>query len=79
MEGANIPTRLSSSQRQGPPSPRTENQAIRVQRSPHGGVVRGQRQTMSWDGQPTNGAANVGTAEGKSQSTSPQNHLGPIR
>ncbi|XP_031435941.1 arf-GAP with SH3 domain, ANK repeat and PH domain-containing protein 3 [Clupea harengus] len=78
MEGANIPTRLSSSQRQGPPSPRTENQAIRVQRSPHGGVVRGQRQTMSWDGQPTNGAANVGTAEGKSQSTSPQNHLGPI-
>ncbi|XP_076151656.1 arf-GAP with SH3 domain, ANK repeat and PH domain-containing protein 3 [Alosa pseudoharengus] len=77
MEGANIPMRLSSSQRHGPPSPRADPQlVVRTQRPPHGGGVRAQRQTMSWDGQPPNGAASMATTEPKS--TSPQNHLGPI-
>ncbi|KAL2076853.1 hypothetical protein ACEWY4_027551 [Coilia grayii] len=82
MEGANIPTRLCSSQRlgHGPPSPRADSQAAppRLQRSPQGGLVRGQRQTMSWDGQPPNGTAHMGTSEPKTPSTAPQNHLGPI-
>ncbi|KAG5285273.1 hypothetical protein AALO_G00001460 [Alosa alosa] len=77
MEGANIPMRLSSSQRHGTPSPRADPQpVVRMQRPPHGGGVRAQRQTMSWDGQPPNGAASMATTEPKS--TSPQNHLGPI-
>ncbi|XP_041961323.1 arf-GAP with SH3 domain, ANK repeat and PH domain-containing protein 3 [Alosa sapidissima] len=77
MEGANIPMRLSSSQRHGTPSPRADPQpVVRTQRPPHGAGVRAQRQTMSWDGQPPNGAASMATTEPKS--TSPQNHLGPI-
>ncbi|XP_062378617.1 arf-GAP with SH3 domain, ANK repeat and PH domain-containing protein 3 [Sardina pilchardus] len=83
MEGANIPMRLSSSQRHGPPgphgppSPRAEAQPpLRTLRTPQGGVVRAQRQTVSWDGQPPNGAASTAPTEPKS--TSPQNHLGPI-
>ncbi|XP_030641723.1 arf-GAP with SH3 domain, ANK repeat and PH domain-containing protein 3 isoform X2 [Chanos chanos] len=54
----------SGSQRHGPPSPSSETQGFRPPRSPRGGILRGQRQTMSW--------------EGKSLSTSPQSHLGPV-
>ncbi|XP_028833301.1 arf-GAP with SH3 domain, ANK repeat and PH domain-containing protein 3 isoform X2 [Denticeps clupeoides] len=54
----------------------TDGQGSRPPKSPHGGIVRGQRHAVSWDGQPSSrqGAG----SESKSASTSPQSYLGPI-
>ncbi|KAM6973719.1 LOW QUALITY PROTEIN: arf-GAP with SH3 domain, ANK repeat and PH domain-containing protein 3 [Aplochiton taeniatus] len=76
--------------RHSPPSPSMENQGqgARPPKSPHGkgGPVRGQRHTMSWEGQSTSGAGAVsGSVSGTGSAphinvltSSPQNHIGPV-
>ncbi|KAG7465980.1 hypothetical protein MATL_G00159960 [Megalops atlanticus] len=77
---SNTPVRRSSnpaSHRHSPPSVPHDGQGSRPPRSPHGGVVRGQRQTVSWEGQPQVGHGSGGP-ESKATATSPQSHLGPV-
>lgn len=75
-EGNGQIRRLSNptSYRPGPASlaPDGQTQATRLPRSPSGGVMRGQRPMVSWEGQPP-------TGQGGSPATSPQNTQGPIR
>lgn len=65
-----------------PPSPLLEGQTQggRPPRSPHGqgGQMRGQRPTAAWEGQANSGSWS-GALDSSTKSSSPQNHIGPVR